>query len=70
MEFVNVDIEQGVVECPICYDPIETMVTLPCKHVFCKDCLEKYFIRLCFDNQTMNCPFCRHEALTVTPFIN
>lgn len=66
MECVNIDIEQEVVECPICYDPIEIMFTLPCKHVFCKDCLNKYFLRLCRDNQTINCPFCRHEVLLNT----
>lgn len=39
--------------CCICYEPIETRITLPCKHEFCMTCICTAYK----DKQT--CPMCR-----------
>lgn len=44
--------------CSICTDPFENPVVLPCKHVFCKECIVDWLII-----PTRNtCPYCRREC--------
>ena len=69
MDIMSVDVEQGVLDCPICFETIKTCVSLPCKHTFCKECLETYFTKLLIDNQTVRCPCCRADILLNTSMI-
>jgi hypothetical protein len=69
MDIITVDVEQGVLECPICFETIKTCVSLPCSHTFCKECLETYFTKLLIDNQTVTCPCCRADILLNTSMI-
>ncbi len=69
MDIMTVDVEQGVLDCPICFETIKTCVSLPCKHTFCKECLETYFTKLLIDNQTVRCPCCRADILLNTSMI-
>ena len=40
--------------CPICLDNKKSIICLPCKHFFCKPCLDKLIDK-------RNCPICRTE---------
>ncbi|GIZ40885.1 hypothetical protein CKM354_000420600 [Cercospora kikuchii] len=42
-------------ECPICFHRFHNAVTLPCDHVFCKDCIKRWFRR------SNTCPFDRQK---------
>lgn len=48
-------------DCPICHNTItDPHVTSNCGHVFCKECITKYF-RLCaLRNNEKKCPKCRN----------
>lgn len=43
--------------CSLCYEIFVYPVTLPCKHRFCKLCLDKHF-----DNNGFTCPLCRSRV--------
>lgn len=51
MDEVNEDYE-----CTLCYELLYYPVTLPCKHVFCKQCLDSHV-----ENNGFSCPICRHR---------
>lgn len=42
-------------ECPICFHRFRNAVTLPCDHVFCRDCIKRWFRR------SNTCPFDRQK---------
>ncbi|XP_054271106.1 E3 ubiquitin-protein ligase rnf168-like isoform X4 [Macrosteles quadrilineatus] len=44
-------------ECRICFEIFLYPVCLPCKHRFCKACLDKHI-----DNNNMCCPICRYRV--------
>ncbi|CZT18196.1 uncharacterized protein RCC_04036 [Ramularia collo-cygni] len=48
--------------CSICTDPFKEPVALPCKHIFCKECIVEW-LSLPVRN---TCPFCREECFTRT----
>ncbi|KAJ7207043.1 hypothetical protein GGX14DRAFT_455994 [Mycena pura] len=35
---------QGVFECPVCFNPVVSPVTLPCGHTWCRNCLAQYLL--------------------------
>ena len=39
--------------CPICYHSIKKCRNIPCAHLFCSDCLDKWF------KKSGKCPLCR-----------
>jgi len=52
--------ENGTYECPICLLPFgrnSKIISLPCKHVFCRKCSEKYFSK----EDHLLCPLCRQN---------
>lgn len=55
-------------ECPLCFEENKTLVVMNCPktHIFCKDCIEKYFTSLYANNQSLLCPLCRVELLSNT----
>ena len=46
------------INCSICLSPIELedLCTTDCNHIFCKECLDKWF-----DTHKLSCPLCRSE---------
>lgn len=50
--FENQDAAQ---ECAICYDVIQKGARLPCRHAFCRGCLESWHA----SQRKRNCPYCR-----------
>lgn len=47
-------------ECPICFDTLENPLALPCKHIFCKKCIETWL------SQHNSCPKCRYECFPLS----
>ena len=43
-------------ECPICHDSLRLPLRLPCSHLFCEDCIVKWF-----EGET-TCPLCRAQV--------
>ncbi len=41
------------VRCPICMEEVREHRILPCKHVFCKDCINRWLV------SKNSCPVCR-----------
>lgn len=54
--------------CPICLDPLENPVTIPCGHNYCADCIEDYWNE---DKhlESYSCPDCR-ETFAQRPALN
>ncbi|KAI8749054.1 RING finger and transmembrane domain-containing protein 2, partial [Biomphalaria glabrata] len=48
-------------QCPICQDTINDPIMLPCKHIFCEQCVSIWFDR------EKTCPMCRAEITTESP---
>ncbi|RUS89763.1 hypothetical protein EGW08_002466 [Elysia chlorotica] len=48
-------------QCPICQDTVNEPVMLPCKHIFCEQCVTIWFDR------EKTCPMCRAEITTESP---
>ncbi|XP_059156584.1 E3 ubiquitin-protein ligase RNFT1-like [Physella acuta] len=48
-------------QCPICQDTFNEPVMLPCKHIFCEQCVSIWFDR------EKTCPMCRAEITTESP---
>lgn len=44
---------EGNAQCSICMDTIHTPVVLPCKHVFCDNCISSWL------EMNSTCPLCR-----------
>lgn len=40
-------------DCPICFEKVEDYYTIPCKHLFCKECMKKWY----YVNNS--CPLCK-----------
>ena len=40
--------------CPICLDNKKSILCLPCRHFFCRDCIDKLLVKA-------NCPICRTQ---------
>ncbi|XP_060748542.1 E3 ubiquitin/ISG15 ligase TRIM25 [Tachysurus vachellii] len=60
--------DQDHFSCPICLDPLEKPVTIPCGHNYCMDCIEDYWNE---DKhlESYSCPECR-ETFTNRPALN
>jgi len=43
--------------CPICYDEVERLISLPCSHEFCRDCLVKYIETRISGDSPIFCPY-------------
>jgi len=50
-KLVQVSIE---IECPICFDEVDSPIELRCKHRFCKACIDQIKAK-----DTLKCPLCR-----------
>ncbi|CZT25485.1 uncharacterized protein RCC_11217 [Ramularia collo-cygni] len=49
--------------CSICWDdPAQTPIRLPCKHIFCKECLVLWF------EKSDNCPMCHGGGRVFEPY--
>ncbi|XP_012936595.1 E3 ubiquitin-protein ligase RNFT1 [Aplysia californica] len=48
-------------QCPICQDSVNEPVMLPCKHIFCEQCVSIWFDR------EKTCPMCRAQITTESP---
>ncbi|XP_026772928.1 E3 ubiquitin/ISG15 ligase TRIM25 [Pangasianodon hypophthalmus] len=59
---------QDPFSCPICLDPLDNPVTIPCGHNYCMACIEDYWNE---DKQleSYSCPECR-ETFTPRPALN
>ena len=44
--------------CPICYVQARNVVCLPCKHLFCNNCIEKIMTK-------RKCPICRGAIILI-----
>jgi len=44
--------------CGICYEPVVSKFKTECAHIFCKDCIYRWFI------ENFNCPCCRKDLFT------
>ncbi|GFR57959.1 RING finger and transmembrane domain-containing protein 2-like [Elysia marginata] len=55
------DILERGSQCPICQDTVNEPVMLPCKHIFCEQCVTIWFDR------EKTCPMCRAEITTESP---
>ncbi|CAG9768980.1 unnamed protein product [Ceutorhynchus assimilis] len=51
------NLEPSEVVCPVCRTIFVEPVTLPCDHVFCKECFEDTM-----ENVTLGCPLCRNRV--------
>lgn len=47
------------IECPICIDNINNMITLPCNHSFCSKCINSHID--ISGTYFFNCPLCRKQ---------
>ncbi|KAH9503948.1 RING finger and transmembrane domain-containing protein 2 [Bulinus truncatus] len=48
-------------QCPICQDTVNDPIMLPCKHIFCEQCVSIWFDR------EKTCPMCRAEITAESP---
>ncbi|KAI8065723.1 SNF2 family N-terminal domain-containing protein [Gongronella butleri] len=46
-------------ECPLCFEPNDSMIMLPCLHMFCRACISEYLERSDRENNDGQCPTCR-----------
>ncbi|KAI9218128.1 SNF2 family N-terminal domain-containing protein [Blastocladiella britannica] len=46
-------------ECPLCFDPIDTLALLPCLHRFCAPCITTVLEALTARGDPLECPVCR-----------
>ncbi|KAI8886671.1 hypothetical protein K501DRAFT_321812 [Backusella circina FSU 941] len=46
-------------ECPICFEPIDVIVAMPCMHMACRLCVLEYFQKRENDGLAGECPVCR-----------
>ncbi|XP_071830719.1 uncharacterized protein [Apostichopus japonicus] len=57
------EIEDKLLSCPICIQPLKEPKVLPCLHRYCSDCLESYIKRAQVE---LECAVCR-ELFTIPP---
>lgn len=59
-----IDTQSDTLECGICYasDDAQMVLTVPCNHGFCKDCLHTWFHA--FQGNSHTCPACRTELFS------
>ncbi|XP_066499147.1 E3 ubiquitin/ISG15 ligase TRIM25 [Hoplias malabaricus] len=60
--------DQEPFNCPICLDPLESPVTIPCGHNYCMACIKDYWNER-EHTQTYSCPECR-EVFKQRPALN
>lgn len=60
--------DQDPFSCPICLDPLENPVTIPCGHNYCMACIEDYWNED-KHSESYGCPECR-ETFTPRPALN
>lgn len=46
-------------DCPICLEQIFKSKSLPCRHTFCKECIEQLIFYNCNQADCLKCPLCR-----------
>lgn len=67
MEEVALKVQDSF-SCPICLDPLEHPVTIPCGHNYCMACIEDYWNED-KHSESYSCPECR-ETFTTRPALN
>ncbi|KAI9306442.1 SNF2 family N-terminal domain-containing protein [Cunninghamella echinulata] len=59
------DAEENAIpeECPVCFEPMECVIMLPCMHMACRPCVMEYLQKK--ENQGLqgDCPICRHGPI-------
>ncbi|ORX56292.1 hypothetical protein DM01DRAFT_1366733 [Hesseltinella vesiculosa] len=50
-------------ECPICFEPTESMILLPCMHMLCRDCVNDCLGSNDAKGKDGECPICRHNPI-------
>jgi hypothetical protein len=65
---MQTDIESGNESCPICFDEEQELhpISCPSNHMFCGECIDKYFKTLYLENKGLLCPICRFEVLAAS----
>jgi E3 ubiquitin-protein ligase RNFT1 len=48
-------LESGDPNCSICSDEFNTPIILDCQHIFCNECISRWFLN------EKTCPICRKE---------
>ncbi|KAI8082794.1 SNF2 family N-terminal domain-containing protein [Halteromyces radiatus] len=46
-------------ECPICFEPVESVIMLPCMHMGCRPCVIEYLQKKENEGRPGDCPICR-----------
>ena len=56
-------LEDGLTNCPICFERYKTPKYLPCLHTFCEECIQNYIVSVLSKQDApsgkINCPICR-----------
>ncbi|CAO3585381.1 unnamed protein product [Absidia cylindrospora] len=50
-------------ECPICFEPVDSVIMLPCMHMGCRPCVMEYLQKKENQNLPGDCPICRHGPI-------
>lgn len=54
----GVDLDEDVLCCSICLDPLKNPATIPCGHIYCLNCINAYWDTE-GDKMMYSCPQCR-----------
>ena len=56
-------LEDGLTNCPICFERYKTPKYLPCLHTFCEECIQNFIVSVLSKQKAsvgkINCPICR-----------
>lgn len=57
-QFENFEKNSNLLSCPVCMEDSENNIILPCAHVFCSMCMEKWLLK-----NKNTCPNCRKSVV-------
>jgi len=57
-QFENLEKCDNFISCPICMEDTNKNIKLPCSHVFCEECIQKWLLK-----NTNSCPNCRINVI-------
>jgi len=57
-QFENFEKNSDLLSCPVCMEDSENNIILPCAHVFCSMCMEKWLLK-----NKNTCPNCRKSVV-------